>query len=130
MGLRQELEDPQLRILDATVHLRREFAEGPYTVESGRQSYHGAHIPGAAFADIPGELSDPVSPFPFALPSPETFAQAMSELGVGPGTTSSPMRKSRRCGRLVFGGSCVTLDSTTCACSTGVFDPGSARDTR
>jgi len=39
------------------------------------------------FADIPGDLSDPDSPFPFALPGPERFARAMSDLGVGPGTS-------------------------------------------
>ena len=84
--LRQQLEDPRLRVLDATVHLRREVPDGPYTVESGRRGYDEAHIPGAAFADIPGGLSDVASPFPFALPSPERFARAMSELGVGAGT--------------------------------------------
>ena len=99
--LRQQLEDPDLRILDATAYLRREVPDGPYTVESGRQGYGEAHIPGAAFADIPGELSDVASPFPFALPSPEPFARAMSELGVGPGTRvvayaqESPMWASR-----------------------------------
>jgi len=35
----------------------------------------------------PGDLSDPDSPFPFALPGPERFARAMSDLGVGPGTS-------------------------------------------
>jgi thiosulfate/3-mercaptopyruvate sulfurtransferase len=85
-GLRLELGDPQLRVIDATAFLRREFADGPYSVESGRESYASAHIEGAMFADIPGELSDPGSPFPFSLPTPEHFARAMGELGVGEAT--------------------------------------------
>jgi len=100
-ALRRELDDQHLRIIDATAFLRREVADGPYTVESGRRSYDEAHIPGAVFADIPGELSDPDSPFPFTLPTPERFARVMGELGVGPHTRvvaytqESPMWASR-----------------------------------
>jgi thiosulfate/3-mercaptopyruvate sulfurtransferase len=55
-------------------------------VRSGREDYERAHIPGAAFADIPGALSDPDSPFPFTLPAAERFAAAAGRLGIGPGT--------------------------------------------
>ncbi len=85
-GLREELGDERLRVVDATVFLRREIPDGPYTVESGRHSYEEAHIPGAVFADIPGELSEPESPFRFTVPPPERFARAMGELGVGEST--------------------------------------------
>src|SRR5579863_10259482 len=68
---------------DATVFLRRAADGGPYTVESGRQSYARAHIPGAGFADIPGALSDPASPFAFTLPTAEHFAAAIGRLGIG-----------------------------------------------
>ncbi len=85
-SLHRELDDPRLRVIDSTVFLRREVADGPYTVESGRRGYDEAHIPGAVFADIPGELSDAESPFPFTLPRPQAFARAMGELGVGPET--------------------------------------------
>ncbi len=84
--LYEELGDPQLQVIDATAFLIREVADGPYTVESGRGRYDDAHIPGAVFADVPGELSDPGSPFRFTLPRPERFARAMGALGVGPGT--------------------------------------------
>lgn len=53
---------------------------------SGRPAYERAHIPGAAFADIPGELWDPESPLPFTLPPAERFAAAAGRLGIGPGT--------------------------------------------
>ena len=82
-ALSRELDDPQLRVIDSTAFLRREIADGPYRVESGREAYAKAHIPGAVFADIPGELSDPDSPFRFALPTAEYFARAMGALGVG-----------------------------------------------
>jgi thiosulfate/3-mercaptopyruvate sulfurtransferase len=84
--LSKHLEDPALRLFDATVELVRPPEGGPYTVASGRPAYERAHIPGAAFADIPGELSDPESPFAFTLPSGEWFAAAAGRLGIGEGT--------------------------------------------
>src|SRR5271154_5782068 len=82
----EQLGDPSLRVLDATVFLRREIDGGPYVVESGRDSFNGRHIPGAFFADVPGELSDPDSPFRFTLPSAARFAYGVGALGVGDGT--------------------------------------------
>ncbi|MGA2803162.1 MAG: sulfurtransferase [Acidimicrobiales bacterium] len=99
--LNAELADPKLRVIDATAFLVREVPDGPYTVESGRRRYDEAHIPGAVFADIPGELSDPDSPFRFTLPRPDHFARAMGALGVGRSTRvvayaqESPMWASR-----------------------------------
>jgi thiosulfate/3-mercaptopyruvate sulfurtransferase len=84
--LRDALAGERVRVFDATVFLRRAVEGGPYTVESGRTSYARAHLPGAGFADIPGELSDPVSPFAFTVPSAGHFAAAIGRLGVGDGT--------------------------------------------
>jgi thiosulfate/3-mercaptopyruvate sulfurtransferase len=84
--LRDALGDERVRVFDATVFLRRAVDDGPYVVESGRESYARAHIPGAAFADIPGALSDPASPFAFTLPAPEQFGAAIGGLGVGDGS--------------------------------------------
>lgn len=84
--LSQHLLDPALRVYDATVELVRPAEGGPYAVRSGRANYEEAHIPGAAFADIPGELSDRDSPFPFTLPTAERFAAAAGRLGIGPDT--------------------------------------------
>ncbi|HET9974312.1 MAG TPA: rhodanese-like domain-containing protein, partial [Streptosporangiaceae bacterium] len=83
--LRGALGDERVRVFDATVFLRRAVEGAPYTVESGRMSYTRAHLPGAAFADIPGELSEPASPFPFTVPAAERFAVAAGLLGIGDG---------------------------------------------
>src|ERR1700757_4912532 len=84
--LRDALGDQRVRVFDTTVFLRRAVDGGPYTVQSGRESYARAHIPGAGFADIPGALSDPASPFAFTVPAAEHFAAAAGRLGVGEGT--------------------------------------------
>jgi thiosulfate/3-mercaptopyruvate sulfurtransferase len=84
--LRDALGDERVRVVDATVFLRRAADGGPYTVESGYESYARGHIPGAAFADIPGALSDPASAFAFTLPAAEQFAAAADRLGIGDGT--------------------------------------------
>jgi thiosulfate/3-mercaptopyruvate sulfurtransferase len=84
--LSDHLHDPSLRLFDATVELIRPPGGGPYTVRSGREGYERAHIPGAAFADIPGALSDPDSPLAFTLPPAERFAVAAGRLGIASGT--------------------------------------------
>jgi thiosulfate/3-mercaptopyruvate sulfurtransferase len=84
--LAQHLEDPAVRIFDATVQLVRAPEGGPYEVVSGRPEYEVEHIPGAAFADVAGELADPESPFHFTVPTPERFAKRAGRLGIGPGT--------------------------------------------
>lgn len=86
VALAARLGEPGLRIFDATVHLDRPPGGGAYSVRSGLAGYLDEHIPGAAFADIPGALSDPSSPFPFAFPDPERFAAAAAAIGIGDGT--------------------------------------------
>ncbi len=84
--------DPQLRIFDATVLLQRPPEGGPYEVVSGRAGYDAGHIPGAAFADLAGDLADPDSPFAFTLPSAERFARAAGALGIGDGVARRRLR--------------------------------------
>jgi thiosulfate/3-mercaptopyruvate sulfurtransferase len=97
----EELDAPSIRVLDATAFLRRKVDGGPYEVESGRSAFEERHIPGALFADVPGELSDPNSPFRFTLPSAEHFAEGIGALGVGVNTSvvvyaqESPMWATR-----------------------------------
>ena len=76
----------RVRVFDATVFLRRRVPGGPYQVTSGRPEYAAGHLPGAAFADIPGELSDPASPVSFTVPPAGHFAAAIGRLGVGDDT--------------------------------------------
>lgn len=78
------LDDPRLRVLDATVRLERPAGGGPYEVVSGIDGYRAGHVPGAAFADVAGALADPDAPHPFALPTPVRFAAGAGDLGIGP----------------------------------------------
>jgi thiosulfate/3-mercaptopyruvate sulfurtransferase len=99
-SLESTLADPALRVFDCTVHLVPD-PPGRYRVVSGREGWAEAHVPGAGFLDVAGELSDPDSRLPFTLPSAERFAEAMSRHGVGPGarvvlySRGSPMWAAR-----------------------------------
>ena len=79
--LAARLDDPALRILDATVHLHP-MPGGNMRAESEREDYLAGHIPGAAFADLIDDLSDPDSRFRFTLPDAARFGAAMGALGV------------------------------------------------
>ncbi len=79
--LAERLEDPALRILDATVHLHP-LAGGGMRAESGRADYLEGHAPGAVFADLITDLSDPESRLRFTLPDAARFGAAMGRLGV------------------------------------------------
>ncbi|GAB2836578.1 sulfurtransferase [Actinocorallia aurea] len=83
--LAARLGDPGLRVFDTTVRLPRPPGGGPYTPESGHDVYRRGHVPGAGFADLVGALAEP-GPLPFALPTPERFAEAAGRLGIGPDT--------------------------------------------
>jgi thiosulfate/3-mercaptopyruvate sulfurtransferase len=99
--LADHLGDADLRVFDATVHLRPSPSGGPYQIESGRADYEAAHIPGAAFLDLPGELSDTASPFPFMMPPLDQLASALGSAGIGPDSrvviyaATSPMWATR-----------------------------------
>lgn len=80
--LQENLADPNLVIIDATVMVEPD-ADGGMQIVSGAENYRSGHIPGAVFADLMGDLSDPESPLQFSLPSPANFATAMERLGVG-----------------------------------------------
>lgn len=81
------LADPALRVFDCTTYLHYEEGTGrPYSVGSGRADYDRAHIPGSAFLDLQGELSDTASPFNFTMPGPEDLAARFAARGVGAGT--------------------------------------------
>lgn len=55
---------------------------------SGHEQYIAAgHIPGAVFADLIDEFSDPEGRFPFTRPDAERFAAAAGSLGIDADTT-------------------------------------------
>lgn len=88
--LAAHLDADEVRIIECTSQLPNYFedsaAEG-LKLETGRALWEAEHIPGSAFADILGDLSDRTrSNFMYAMPPPERFAEVMSGIGVGEGT--------------------------------------------
>ncbi len=79
--LASQLEDPDLRIVDATVQI-----DPAVGVTSGRAGWEQGHIPGSAFADLIGDLSEPDPVVGFRMPSAARFAAVMGGLGIGDGT--------------------------------------------
>lgn len=75
--LAAHLQDPDLRILDATWFM-------PDDERDARKGYDAAHIPGARFFDI-DEISDTRSPLPHMAPPVEKFISRMRAMGVGDG---------------------------------------------
>lgn len=84
--LADHCQDPALRVFDCTTYLLYETNTGrPYRIESGRTDYESAHIPGAAFLDLQGELSDSASRFNFTMPPAEELAARLAAKGIGEG---------------------------------------------
>jgi thiosulfate/3-mercaptopyruvate sulfurtransferase len=83
--LAAHLGQSDLRILDCTVHI----AFNPVTmfeINSGREDFESAHIPGAQFVDVLTELFDTSHPVPLMAPNAAQFASVMTAHGVGDGT--------------------------------------------
>lgn len=76
--LADRLDDPRLRLLDASWYL-------PSAGRDARAEFAAAHLPGARFLDL-DRASDPASPLPHTLPPAADFAAYVgAELGVGDG---------------------------------------------
>ncbi|MCY3995310.1 MAG: 3-mercaptopyruvate sulfurtransferase [Rhodobacter sp.] len=75
--LAAHLENPDMRILDASWHM-------PDSGRNARAEYDRAHIPGARFFDI-DRVSDPDSNLPHMAPPPERFISCVRAMGVGDG---------------------------------------------
>ncbi len=75
--LAQHLNDPDLRIIDASWHM-------PDAGRDGQAEYDEAHIPGARFFDI-DEISDARSDLPHMAPPVEKFMSRMRAKGIGDG---------------------------------------------
>lgn len=80
--LADHLGAEKLVVLDATV-LNYVQPNGRSGYLSGHESYViNGHIPGAVFADVIEDLSDPDGRFPFTRPNAERFAAAAGALGI------------------------------------------------
>lgn len=82
--LMQHLNDPHMRIVD--VRWRSRYENGRGISFDDYQGYLDGHIPGAVFAGMIGDLSDPEHAIPDMLAPADRFAQAMSRLGIGNNT--------------------------------------------
>ncbi|WP_353625875.1 rhodanese-like domain-containing protein [Bacillus sp. JCM 19041] len=84
--LAERVDDPNLRIVDATTFLKQPAEGGYYDVWSGKEVYEQGHIPGAVYADLLGDLSDKNAEFKFTVPPREQFVEKITDLGIGDGT--------------------------------------------
>jgi thiosulfate/3-mercaptopyruvate sulfurtransferase len=85
--LAHHLDDPKLRIVDCTQYLPAYAEKVELTTVPGREHYARGHIPGAAYVDLLGELSDRNRSGIYApMPPAEQFAAVMGRIGVGEGT--------------------------------------------
>ncbi len=96
--LAAHLNDPDLRILDASFYL-------PDMNRDARAEYDAGHIPGARFFDI-DEISDQRSELPHMAPPPEKFMSA----GCAPWASATATRwwstTARGCSRPPASGGC------------------------
>ena len=79
--LEARLDDPKLRIYDATV-LLKPSENGPYRAESGEQKFQAGHIPGAMFLDLIDAASDTTTGLGFSLPNPAQLESLFRRLGI------------------------------------------------
>jgi len=80
--LAAHLNDPNVIVLDSTVHLIPD-PKITYTVKSGREDFEKGHIPGAQFLDLQADLSAKHPKLRFMMPNAEELAAAMGRFGVG-----------------------------------------------
>jgi thiosulfate/3-mercaptopyruvate sulfurtransferase len=85
--LADHLGSDNLVILDATVFALEPSDDGP-RYRSGRERYLSTgHVPGALFADLLQEFSDPTDEVNFSKPSAELFEAAAASVGIDNDTT-------------------------------------------
>ncbi len=72
--LKGHLDDPDVIVVDATVHL-------PDTGRNARKEYEAEHIPGALFFDL-DVIADPDNPRPRKIPTRDRFAREVGKLGI------------------------------------------------
>ena len=73
--LARHLDDPGVRVVDASWHL-------PSAHRDGEAEFRQGHIPGAVFFDL-DDVVDPRAELPHTLPPEDGFETAVSALGIG-----------------------------------------------
>lgn len=84
--LERHIEDPDIRIIDATTQLKHAQGDGYYELEPGRAAFDRGHIKGAVFADRLAEFSDGSAKHPLTVPSSDQFQREIRKLGVSADT--------------------------------------------
>lgn len=80
--LQEQLQNPALRLLDATTFLKIPEGAGYPELWSGREAYKEEHIPGAAYADLLHDFTDPNGKAPFTIATREQFLAAIEQFGI------------------------------------------------
>ncbi len=76
------LNDKNLRLIDATTFLKIPEGEGYPELWSGFEAYQEEHIPGAAYADLLKDFTNPEGTAPFTIATREQFLTAVQPLGI------------------------------------------------
>lgn len=82
--LEAHLNDANVRVFDATVVMHGQKA-GPSRIESKRDDWAAAHIPGAGYLHMTEDLSAPRGNLVYNLPSSEHMTELMQRRGVNAG---------------------------------------------
>jgi thiosulfate/3-mercaptopyruvate sulfurtransferase len=85
--LADHLGADDLVVVDASVVSYTQPNGKPGSLSGHEQYIAEGHVPGAVFADLIEEFSDPEGRHPFTRPDAERFAAAAGALGIGDGTT-------------------------------------------
>lgn len=85
--LADHLGADDLVVVDASVVSYTQPNGKPGSLSGHEQYIAVGHVPGAVFADLIEEFSEPDSRFPFTRPDAARFTAAAGALGIGPGTT-------------------------------------------
>lgn len=80
--LEAHLEDPQVRVLDATIFFDLNSEE---MLKMGKEQYENFHIPGALEANL-FEFSDPNAKFPFTVAESSQVLPMLEEMGISDDT--------------------------------------------
>jgi thiosulfate/3-mercaptopyruvate sulfurtransferase len=85
--LADHLGADDLVVVDASVVSFTQPNGKPGSLSGHEQYIAEGHVPGAVFADLIEEFSDPEGGYPFTRPDAARFASAAGALGIGPATT-------------------------------------------